>query len=218
MPRTNIDYSKTIIYKICCYDRDITECYIGQTSNFKNRKNAHKKVCNNVKSKRHNDYLYKFIRDNGGWDNWDMVPIEEYPCSNSVQSRIREQHWKDTLNAELNINRCYAGVDISSHDAKAYIKKYIEVNKQELEEKSKEYREKNKVIISEKRKISRTNNIEHMRLKDKENYERYKEKIKERGKLIINCICGSVFKNSNFQNHKKSKKHINYLNLLNIEK
>ena len=36
------DYSKTIIYKICCNDENITECYIGHTTEFNNRKYKHK--------------------------------------------------------------------------------------------------------------------------------------------------------------------------------
>jgi len=217
MPRQNLDFSKTIIYKICCNDSNISQCYVGQTTNFKNRKNAHKKVCNNINGKRYNTFLYNFIRENGGWDNWNMVPIEIYPCENSIQSKIREQYWKEELNAELNKNKCYAGVDNFDCDKKTYIKLYQEANKEELSEKHKIYGELNKQSISEKKKNYRKTNNEYMCLKDKENYEKNKDKIKMRNNQICNCDCGSFFKNSNFQNHKKSKKHIKYIDTLNIE-
>ncbi len=42
MPRNEIDYSKTIIYKIVCNDLTITDCYVGSTTDFKTRKAAHK--------------------------------------------------------------------------------------------------------------------------------------------------------------------------------
>ena len=152
MPRCNVDYSKIIIYKLCCNDTNISQCYVGQTTNFKNRKNAHKKVCNNINGKRYDTYLYQFIRDNGGWNNWDMIPIEIYPCENSIQSKIREQYWKDNLKAELNINKCYSGVNDFNCDKATYHKLYIEANKDEIIEKHKIYRENNKELISEKKK------------------------------------------------------------------
>ena len=218
MPRCNIDYSKTLIYKLCCNDTNILQCYVGQTTNFKNRKNAHKKICNNINGKKYNTYLYKFIRDNGRWNNWNMIPIEIYPCENHIQSKIREQYWKDSLKAELNINKCYSGVNDFNCDIAKYHKLYTEANKDELIEKHKIYRENNKESISEKKKKYREENNEYMHKKDKENYEKHKDKIKERYNKICNCDCGSIFKYSNFTNHKKSQKHIKYINSLNIEK
>ncbi len=49
MPKTKIDYSKTIIYRIVCKDLSITECYVGHTTNFTKRKCQHKNDCNNEK-------------------------------------------------------------------------------------------------------------------------------------------------------------------------
>jgi hypothetical protein len=49
MTRTPIDYSKTIIYRIVCKDVNVTECYIGQTTNFIKRKSQHKENCNGEK-------------------------------------------------------------------------------------------------------------------------------------------------------------------------
>ena len=43
MPKENIDYSKTIIYKIVCKDIDIEDCYVGSTTDFVRRKSEHKK-------------------------------------------------------------------------------------------------------------------------------------------------------------------------------
>lgn len=34
MPRTAIDYLKTIIYKIVCNDLNVKDVYVGGTSNF----------------------------------------------------------------------------------------------------------------------------------------------------------------------------------------
>ena len=50
MPKTQINYSSTIMYKICCKDTLITEIYIGHTTNFIQRKNQHKISCNNERT------------------------------------------------------------------------------------------------------------------------------------------------------------------------
>ena len=52
---------------------------------LKTEKNAHKTSHYNSNGKIYNGrinnkYLYRFISDNGGWDNWDMVLIETLNC------------------------------------------------------------------------------------------------------------------------------------------
>lgn len=46
--------------------------YIGSTSNFQLRRNNHK--CFYQKG-RHYNGIYQLIRDNGGWDDWEMKVI-----------------------------------------------------------------------------------------------------------------------------------------------
>ena len=62
MPKKDIDYSNTIIYKIICNNATITDLYVGHTTNFVQRKSLHKSACNNLKN---NLRLYKKIRENG---------------------------------------------------------------------------------------------------------------------------------------------------------
>ena len=65
MPKTQTDYSRTIIYKICCKDVSITDIYIGHTTNFTQRKKSHKATCYRINDKKYNSYVYEFIRNNG---------------------------------------------------------------------------------------------------------------------------------------------------------
>lgn len=104
MPRLPIDYSKTIIYKICCKDINITDIYVGHTTDLTRRRRQHKHSCNNENNKNYNMNVYQFIRNNGSWDNWSVIPIEEYPCENVNQAHIRERYWIEELKASL--NRC----------------------------------------------------------------------------------------------------------------
>ena len=105
MPKVNVDYSKTIIYKLVCNDLNITECYVGSTTNFTKRKNMHKSICNNPRDKKHNRKNYCFIRNNGGWSNWQMIEIEKHPCNDKNEATKRERYYYESLNASLNSNK-----------------------------------------------------------------------------------------------------------------
>ena len=102
MPKTEIDYSNTIFYKISCKDETNNELYVGHTTNFVQRKSAHKTSCNNPKSGNYPVKLYKTIRECGGWDNWNMEIIAFRNCNDSREARKVEQEYYDSLGATLN--------------------------------------------------------------------------------------------------------------------
>ena len=104
MPKKNIDYSKIIIYKIVCNDLNITDVYVGHTTNFIKRKAKHKANCNNINGKAYNFKIYNTIRNNMGWLNWSMIEIEKYPCNDINEASARERYWYELLNAKLNKN------------------------------------------------------------------------------------------------------------------
>lgn len=54
MPRKEIDYSKTVMYKIVCNDLTVKDCYVGSTTDFTNRKGQHKSCCINENLKNYN--------------------------------------------------------------------------------------------------------------------------------------------------------------------
>ena len=98
-------YDKSIIYKLCCKDLTIQDIYIGSTVNFRNRKYEHKKICNNDFYKDYTNYKYDFIRNNGGWDNWDMIQIKEFPCNNKRELEAEERKVFEELKPTLNTRR-----------------------------------------------------------------------------------------------------------------
>ena len=152
MPRLPIDYSKTIMYKLVCNDLSITECYVGHTTDMTKRKSQHKKCCNNEKADSHNEKKYTFIRENGGWENWSMVMIEEYPCDNRIEAEKRERFWFEDLNSQLNTNRPYATIEERNEYLKQYQKEYYQQNKINYKydnEKKKQFYQANKDKINE---------------------------------------------------------------------
>ena len=102
MPKLEIDYSNTIIYKITCIDPNITDVYVGHTTNFVQRKHAHKQSCTNQNTANYKCKLYDVIRNNGGWKNWKMEIINFYNCHDHYEARKKEQEYFISLNATLN--------------------------------------------------------------------------------------------------------------------
>jgi len=99
MPKVDIDYSNTIIYKITCKDETITDVYVGHTTNFVQRKYAHKIGCSNNNN---NCKLYQVIRDNGGWENWKMEIIDVINCKDVYEARKKEQEYSVLVKTTLN--------------------------------------------------------------------------------------------------------------------
>ena len=102
MPKTDIDYSTTIIYKITCKSPDVNEVYVGHTTNFVQRKYAHKQSCINTKTTNYNCKLYQVIRKHNGWDNWNMEIVNFFNCKDSYEARQKEQEYFVLLKATLN--------------------------------------------------------------------------------------------------------------------
>ncbi len=98
-----VNYSKSVVYKIMSLDPEINDIYVGSTCAFRKRKHDHKSDCNNENSEKHNRYVYNFIRNNGGWDNWSMVVIKAYPDITSKMELLnKESKWIKKLKATLN--------------------------------------------------------------------------------------------------------------------
>ena len=108
MPKDKIDYSNTIIYKICCKDESINDIYVGHTTNFTKRKHQHKLLCSKETFKS-NIKIYKTIKANGGWDNWDMIEIAKYNCKDATEARIKEQEHFNLLNTS-NSSELYCNI------------------------------------------------------------------------------------------------------------
>lgn len=165
------NYSNTIIYKFCCNDANITDIYIGHTTNFTRRKYEHKNKTINENSKEYNYNFYKTIRENGGLDNWTMIEIEKHACNDANEARARERYWIELLKPSLN-NEIPNRTNLE----------WRQDNKEVLAEKNKEYREKNKEVIAEKKKEYRENNKEKIAERGKKWYENNREKVLERVK------------------------------------
>ena len=211
MPRTVIDYSKCVIYKIVCKDLNEPYCYVGHTTNFTRRKNEHKRRHKNENVRDYSMKVYQKIRETGGWQNWEMIVIDEFKdCENPNQARAREREWVERL-GNLNTN-------IPCRTNREY---YID-NSEVIAEKSKKYQAINSVKISEQRKKFRVANSEKLKELHREYYATNCDKLKEKHKeyYIKNsvkllerteCSCGSIVVKCSLKRHQKSKKHLTFI-------
>jgi hypothetical protein len=178
MPLKPIDYSKTIFYRIVCNDLNIKDCYVGHTTNFIKRKQQHKYNCNSELSKLSNLKVYQFIDENGGWENWSMVMIEQISCENFNEACKLERKFLEEFNGTLNGNipsRTQKERNKDNNEKiKEWHKNYKENNKDKIKEQSKKYRENNKDKIKKNLKEWYEQNKDKM----KEYYKRYNEKKK----------------------------------------
>ena len=151
-----------IIYKLVSTDINIKEIYVGSTINFRTRKSHHKGTCNNETDKKYNYNVYKYIRNNGGWDTFDMIQIEEVTHDTKQQLHARERYWIEELKATLNKN-------IPTRTDAEYCKK----NREIIKIKNAKYR------IDNKEAIKIRNNKKHecscgsiIRINDKAKHEK----------------------------------------------
>ena len=129
------DYNNTCIYKICCKDTDITDIYVGHTTNLISRKGKHKSRCNNEKDPGYNTYVYKFIRNNGGWDNWEIIKLYNHPCLSHKEASIEEKKCCKKLEfCKLNIQNPYRTIEERKENAIIFNKIYRKENSQKIKE------------------------------------------------------------------------------------
>ena len=191
---SKVDYSKSVIYKLCCKDPNITDIYIGSTTNMKQRKQGHKNRCNNPNSKKYNYKVYQTIREYGGFDNWDMILVEYVNATSKQELEKEERIVIELLQPTLN---CVIPTRTN--------KEYYEEHKKDIsEQRQKKYNE-NKEKILEKCKIYRQNNKEQKSATDKKYREQNKEKLKKQQRIKVKCeFCECLATKSNIKRHQNS--------------
>jgi len=125
--------------------------------------------------------VYKTIRQHGGWENWEMVLVEAFPCENNLQAAARERFWYENLKANMNCqvpNQTKKEWEIQNQDKNAeYQTEYRDTNKDKIKEYAAKY------------------------------YAENQDKIKKE----IDCKCGGKYQNMSKARHFRSKMHLNFI-------
>ena len=134
----------SVIYKIYCLDENIKDCYIGSTNDLTDRKQKHKKNCNKIdNNNKYNYKVYKFIRGNGGFENWEFEILETFNTIDKQDLHKIERKYIESNNSTLNT---YIPTR-TKQEFKEYQKEYQKKNQKEYQ---KEYYAKNKEKKNEK--------------------------------------------------------------------
>ena len=96
------------LYTIKPINPNDTNLYIGSTVNFNRRKQQHKKAVTNKRGGTYYCILYRYIRKCGGWDNFIMEKILNYPCETKHEGLLKEKEYiikhEATLNSVLPVS------------------------------------------------------------------------------------------------------------------
>ena len=193
-----------VIYKIYCKDENIRDIYIGSTKNLNLRTSIHKHTCNNETLRYYNIKLYKFIRENGGWDNFKIEILKTYEIENIKEKLIKERKWIDKLKPSLNTQKPCRTDKEYRDDNKEKINLLKKINKQ----KYRKIKVNCNICNKELNKLSINRHIKNVHEKIKEEKPK-KEKLNKNRR--INCdICNLELSIKSLQRHKQR----NHLNLL----
>ena len=207
MPKTSIDYSKTIIYKIEHVENEDL-VYVGHTKCWDKRKCKHKSNCYNEGGTHYNLKLYKMIRDNGGWNMFRMIEVEKFPCVDKREAERRENEVMKDLKANMNTYKSY----LTKEELEEIQREYKIINRVELNEKQRVYTIKNKNKIKAGKIKYREANIDKIKEYEKAYREKNKETIQQKKKEIMTCECGCSITKRSIKRHQSTKKNIDLMN------
>ena len=184
------DFTKSVIYHIR-HTENKEVVYVGSTTKFSQRKGKHKYNCNNEERKEFKYPIYCHIRDNGGFNCFEVIPIKILKLENKTELLILEQEEMDKYRTLVNSRKAHMPIDIEEkriyHNERN--KKWYENNPEKL----KKYREEHK--------------------EDKKQYNKqYREENNENINESIKCpICNSNTSRHNLKRHQRTKKCQEYL-------
>jgi hypothetical protein len=138
--------------------------------------------------------VYKYIRENGGYDKWKFEVIQRFPCDNEEQLIEREQYYYDLMKPLLNTYRPLRTEDRA---------KYDEIYREKHTDEIKNYREKHKDEMKKYNAKYREEDPEY----DAKNYQKRREEINQKNI----CDCGKIYTFQHKARHCDSKRHINFI-------
>lgn len=171
---TTNKYSNGKIYRLVNNVDD--KEYIGSTiQTLTQRKSGHR-----VKAKKHADRrVYKHLNEIG-FDNVEIILLENFPCSNKDELKRRERYFIETLKPDLNMaipNRTrQEWREDNPEKVRDFAAKYREEYPEKVRDTTAKYREANREKLREKNAKYREANRE----KERERNAKYKEMNREK--------------------------------------
>ena len=92
---------RSVFYKLCSKAPEIKDIYIGCTKRLFRHMTKHYYVCHTSTTPQHNAYVYRFVREHGGWNDWTYEILETATLTTMEQRKLK-RHYIETLKATLN--------------------------------------------------------------------------------------------------------------------
>ena len=142
---TTFDYT---FYLIQLKNENNLYKYIGSTKNLYKRIIMHRYTFYKETSKHYNSKIYKTIRENGKWDDVEIIELEHHPMSKDEAHKY-EQKLIDEIKPNMNSCKAYSGLSKEEYQ-NDYNKKYYNENSQKIKDQVKKYKNENLKKLTEK--------------------------------------------------------------------
>jgi hypothetical protein len=209
-----MDYKNGKIYKLVSNETD--KMYIGSTCTQLSKRFYKHKDGRNQYNKGKGQYVtsYEIL----GYEDAEIVLIENYPCHDKNELHARERYWieqhkMNCVNKNIPTRKTKERYEDNKNMISERCKQYYEKNRQRILDTNKQYREGRKEIINAKKREYRENNKEKIAETKKQWYENNKnsEKFLAKKQQRYQCECGSDILQGEKSCHMKSKKHQTFI-------
>lgn len=217
MERNSKNYQNGKIYKIVSNVSD--KIYIGSTCQpLSKRLSRHRSLYKSyLKTKKGFTTSFSVLEEG----NYEIILVENFPCSNQEELRKRERHFIESLQC---VNKVIPSRSASEYyETNKYIikerkhkyyqnnidlmKKRAQLKYEANHEYYQKYRDEHKEIIREVNQKYREQNKEKLKEKQHIKYIENKEKYT----TTTHCECGGKYTFTHQARHNKSKKHISFM-------
>ena len=198
-----INYQNGKIYKLVNNVDD--EFYVGSTCNtLRQRKDGHKRAAKRERDNKTRVYQHIILV---GWDVFEIILLESYPCNNVDELHARERYWIELLKPKLNMCIPTRTNKEWVQDNKEILTKKKKQNYQDnraaILQQKKEYHQKNRDVI-----LKKINNYYHnSKERRKEDIVKKNKKYREKNNGLVECDCGATIQKIRISRHYESKKH-----------
>ena len=203
-----VNYELGKIYVLRSHQTD--DIYVGSTAQklLSTRLGGHKRNYNDWVNGKHN-YIssYEILK----YDDCYIELLEDYPCENKHQLCKKEGEYirkMDCINKHISGRTKKEYYKDNKEQTLERVKQYYNNNREKISEYKKKHTQINREKISEYQKKWRKENKEHKSKTDSEYYQKTKINRQQKNE----CICGCIISKGWLPEHKKSKKHIDYMN------
>jgi len=178
------------LYEIRPLDKSLKMIYRGSTEDFERRKRQHISACYS-EGEKYNYRVYKYIREHGGWDKFEMVKFATVGCKDKRELETEyERAIIEAIPKEFRLNDIIPG----------------RTRKEYYEERRKDpvYREKEKKRNRERKREKR---------KDPKYREKEKKRMREWKKQKYTCGCSpdKELTIGHKAKHERTSKHQKWL-------